>query len=1818
MKRDRWLKRCWKSGLLGLLGWLSISVFACKTLAQQSNIVPDNTLGAESSQVLPNYQGQPIEVITGGATRGINLFHSFREFNVSEGRGAYFFSPNADIQNILTRVTGSNRSDILGTLGTFGESPANLFLINPNGIVFGENASLDVQGSLVATTANSVQFGDRGSFNASIPQLPSQLLTINPSAFLFNAIANQRIINRSRANTNVLGSATMGLQVPNGKSLLLLGGDIDVDSGGLFAFGGRVELGGLSTRGTVGIQENGNNLSFSFPDDVERADVFFRNDAFVNVSSAGGGNININARNVNFSESGLRAGISVGNGTTTSKAGNIVINAIETVSLTKDSYIFNTLQRRATGKAGDIHINTGYLNLDNGSTFVVSTYGNGDAGNLFINVSDAVSLTGRNTEIFNDVEPGAVGNGGEINIKAGSLILSERAQIEASVISGGRNQPAGRGNAGNVNIDVRGNFSLLGVRDNTSDSNNTAIFNTLGNGSVGAGGNINIKANSVLLTDGGQLGTSTFGRGNAGNILIQATDDIFLDKGYVSSLVIRGAVGNGGNISINSGTLTLNNGALLQTSVQSIFNNEPAGLGNAGTIKIDVRDAVTVSERGSRISSTVGNGGIGNGGDISIKAGSLFVDHQAEIIASSFGQGDAGSIFIEALDKISFNNGFAFSTIGREAVGNGGDISIKTGSLFVNGNGQLIASSFGKGDAGNIFIEGRDRVSFNGGSAESDINIGAVGDSGDINIKAGSLFASNDAFISASTYGRGNSGNITLNASDSMNLTNAQIFSTVEAGGVGKGGDIDVKASTLSLFDSAQFVTSVRKADENQLAGQGNAGNINVNVTGAVTFSGIKNGFSSGIFSDAETGTIGNGGSINITSGSLLLSDQAKLLASTHGQGDAGKISITASDSIFINDARIFSTVEAGGVGNAGDIDINAASLSLQNIAQIQTLVRGANDNLPAARGNAGNVNVNVTGTVAIANNQDKYVSGIGSEVGREAIGNAGDINITSGSLLLNNGSQLSTSTSGKGNAGSIFLSAKDSISLTGNARFYSMVRVNAVGKGGNIEIDANSLSLEDSSWLMSSTYGQGSAGSVIINVRDNVLFNGGRIYSTVETRSVGNGGNIFIKAGNLTLDNGSLQTLVRGAYEDFPAGRGNAGEINIDVRDTINISGVDGGVYSLVEEETVGNGGNINIKTGSLLVSNGAELLASILGKGSAGNISIDARENVQFDGANAYSTIGYLGDGNGGDINIKARLLFFTNGTEIGVSTFGIGSAGNLILNARENILFDNTRAYSAVVENAIGNGGEIRINTANLSVINDAFFNTATDGQGSSGNVIIDARGRVLFDKGSVFSSVIENAVGNGGEIRINAELVSLMNKSGLQASTFGRGNAGNIIINARDRISFNEGSLALSQIRQGGVGKGGDIRITTNSLSLTNGSLFTASTFGEGEAGNLQIRANDSINIIGSSISENLTSGLYSTTNENSVGKGGNITVDTKNFRLSEGGLLSTRTRTDSQGGNITVNTDNLEVINGGQLLTTTFSSGRAGAISINATKRVVIDGSDATFNDRIARFPDILDDRDATANSGLFVSSTGSGTTGDIFVTTPKITLDHGGRINAESTSGNGGNINLTVSDLLLMRRSGKISTNAGTAQQGGDGGNIDINSRFIVAIPNENSDITANAFTGAGGKVQITSLGVFGIEPRQTANDITSDITASSEQGVQGVTAINAPDNSAIQNSLNQLSDNPIDANALIANSCFARRDSPQGGTFFIIGKGGLPERPGEGGVSTFATGKMQGVPRENQSSTSRPRWKIGDPIVEPTGVYTLANGKRVLGRECD
>ena len=443
---QRWDSYYWH---LGIATWLAmggaISTSGDCALAQ---ITPDSTLGAESSVVTPtNIDGRTTEQIDGGATRGANLFHSFEKFSVPTG-GAAYFNNAANIQNIFSRVTGTSVSNIDGLLRA--NSTANLFLLNPNGIIFGPNASLNIGGSFLASTASQLNFADGTNFSAT-PHSTTPLLTVSvPIGLQYGGNAGS-ILNQSQASNS--DGYLVGLAVQPGKTLALVGGEVRLDGGSLNAQGGRVEIAGVAEPGAVGLFVDGNGLRLSFPDVVARANVYLDNRAAVNVRASSGGSIAINAQNLNLTRgSRLVAGIAsrLGNGDT--KAGDIEINSTGNVFFDGEgSGAYNQVESKAIGNAGNINVTAGSLFVTNGGELNTSTAGQGNAGNVNVNARDTVSFVGESpnnisSRVYSRVEQTGVGQGGDIYIKTGSLLVSDGAYLNVSTI--------GSADGGNVTIDA--------------------------------------------------------------------------------------------------------------------------------------------------------------------------------------------------------------------------------------------------------------------------------------------------------------------------------------------------------------------------------------------------------------------------------------------------------------------------------------------------------------------------------------------------------------------------------------------------------------------------------------------------------------------------------------------------------------------------------------------------------------------------------------------------------------------------------------------------------------------------------------------------------------------------------------------------------------------------------------------------------------------------------------------------------------------------------------------------------------------------------------------------------------------------------------------------------------------------------------------------------------------------------------------------------------------------------------------------------------------------------------------------------------------
>ena len=1538
-----------------------------------AQITPDATLPNNSNVKLEDKTFN----ITGGTSAGINLFHSFKDFSVPSGWEAVFKN-GADIQNILTRVSGKSISQIDGLIKANGS--ANLFLMNPNGIVFGENARLDIGGSFLATSASGMKFSDGSEFSATNPQAPP-LLKVNitpglqygtsqPGATISNTAnltsqqdlklvadkldlqgelkagrdltlqAQDTVKVRDNVTTPFLAQAGGNLTIQGNQGIDILalnhptqspfvsGGDLSLISDGIISGDARFTSGGNFSLNSVSGQV-ANFVSKYDPIISSNGDVDVAANytgASLLVESKGnirfGGQINITIPDISNLPTGQDTA-TLSNSTALivrSGQNTLAYGGVNSVSV--PGFTSGNLPEGITID-GNV-----FLQPFNGAGGIVDlTTASGDinaqqivTNGGAIDVSSGGAINTGNLFAYNGME-----NGGDIRLEAKNGNIFTGGLYSYSYSESGS---AGSGG------DIRLESTNGGITTNDLYS-----YSYSESGNAGSGGAINLKAANGDITTGNLYSTSDSRSGSGGNggaIGFRANGNI--STGSMNSEA--GSTGNGGDI-----TLTSNAGAIDTTSgaIASEIREGSNGTGRAGTIVFTAKNNIQTAELDASAEK-------GDGSSIQLTSTNGKIDTTKGTVYTESRSGNAGAIFLSAFNNIT--TGRIVSEV--EDTGNGGNITLTSNAGAIDTTSGDITSeirqdSNGTGRAGTIVFTAKNNIQ----TAELDASaekgdgssIQLTSTNGEIDTTKGTVYTESRS---------GNTANIQLQALS--NIRTANIISTINSSDkLARGGDITLISE-----------------------------NGEVRVDGTIT-----------------TNTYGSskGGDINITTGSLSLTDGAQLSTSTFGQGDGGNVKVLATDSVSLVNANIFSTVERGGAGNGGDININAASLSLKG-AQLQTLVREASDNKLAGRRDAGNVNVVVTGAVTIAGKKDSYPSGIFSELGTETI-----------------------------------------------------------GKGGNITISSNSLSLTDGAFLSASTSGQGDTGSITINAPDRVSFDNAFASNNVNSGAVGDAGGIDITTGSLFMSNAELNVST--------FGQGDGGTVNITASDTVSLNGAF--ARSDVGSTAIGEGGDINITTGSLSIKENGLLTSSTSGKGNAGSINIIARNTVSLD-----------------DRDVDQYLTGLS-------SVAGYGS---------------------------VGKGGNINIQAEHLSIKNNAALNADVEptGKGKGGDINLDVKGTILLTTEETYTLKGESA-----------------------------------------RITLG--------VQPGGIGSGGTLKIKAGSLVLRNGGIIKDSTQGHGNAGNIQVNA-DVVDISGSVPSSGLPSGLFTSTN--TTGKAGDIIIDTQIFRIADGAALSARTNADGQGGIIGVNANTFEAINGGQLVSTTSGKGQAGNIFVNATDRVTISGTDINYNDRIVKFPTnnqfvANDIKETGAASGLIVNSTGSANAGNIEATADFIRLEEQGRITAESASaGNGGNITLNVGKLLLLRRgnSSQISTTAGTASVGGDGGDITINAPngFLVAIPNENSDITANAFKGRGGNINIGAREVFGIQRREQQTP-QSDITATgATPDLSGTVQINTADTDP-NNGLIELPVNLVDASNQISKACTPGGSQFQN-EFISTGRGGLPMNP--------------------------------------------------------
>lgn len=618
-----------------------------------------------------------------------------------------------------------------------------MFLINPNGIIFGSKASLDMRpavvrggfsgGSFVATTANAVVLGDSGLFSASEPAV-SKLLSVNPSALFFNSVSRSQIINRSTATTSVLRRSVNGLEVPNGRSLLLVGGDVNIDGGRLTASGGRVELGAVANSGTVGLSIDGNNLRLSFPDAVARTDISLSNGAVVDVSGGGGGEIQLQGRHVTLANKSLIAAATQG-----------------------------------SQNGGEISIQASQLNIKDGSRVRTGTTSSGNAASIKIEANDLVEIADSSL-ISSIATQSATGRSGDIAIATRQLIVRDGAQVFTST--------SGEGHGGTLSVRASDSVELSGAVITPDGTFPSGLFaHTQG---IGAAGNLTITTKQLIVRNGANVSASTFSQGHGGTLEVNASDLVKLSgtvptsdgRDTFASGLFAQTLGSG-----DAGTLTIDTRRLIvEDGAQVVAGTGNGSRGKGGTLTVKASDSVELSGATPDGQNTSGlfarTRGTGDAGNMSVTTGELIVRDRAQVTVSGIASGNAGNLDVTARSiRLQGKGAIAAET----ASGQGGNITLQVQDLLLMRNNSRISATAGTdragGDGGNIKIDTRFLVAVP--SENSDIAANAyTGNGGSVEIAAQGIFGITPrdrptlrSDITASSE-RGVSGTIELNTPD--------------------------------------------------------------------------------------------------------------------------------------------------------------------------------------------------------------------------------------------------------------------------------------------------------------------------------------------------------------------------------------------------------------------------------------------------------------------------------------------------------------------------------------------------------------------------------------------------------------------------------------------------------------------------------------------------------------------------------------------------------------------------------------------------------------------------------------------------------------------------------------------------------------------------------------------------------------------------------------------------------------------------------------------------------------------------------------------
>lgn len=842
-----------RSLTFGVLLFTWVTLTPCSYAQVVTNITADGTLGTTVTPAGNIYN------IDGGTVKGTNQFHSFGQFDVGTGDAAIFNGP-AGTLNVISRVTGGAGSQIDGALVS-NIAGANLFLVNPAGILFGPNAQLAVDGSFHATTADYVGLADGNHFNA-VPSPADALLTAAaPAAFGFLTSSPAPIDVQTGVFDFNVGAFANVLQGAPGQTLSFVGGSVNVGAppgsppaGFVFASGGRINLASVASPGEAAFDGTNINVdTFSQLGDinitgnsiVDAREVFIR-----------GGHLTISGGTV-FPGLFFLAGAPVA----PPDGGEVNIDVSDAVDIIGQPPVLaatgiNTFAGAAfdliPGDVPDIHIKARSLSISDGAQVVASRLGPGNPPDVSVAAETVDVRTGAGISIVNQFD----GPGGTLTVDATNVTLDSQGNPGVTGLAAQSDFHPAYGqpgvpffpffqfpDSGSITINAPGTLSVLGHAQISADS-----F------AFGRSGDITINAGNLVLagegTNTGTIASQSGLAGQSGNVTINATGTIDLQGGFRISANTFGS-GDGGavNVTANQAITMTGESTFISSATDQpldvqldgfaqrfdpffqfffgVATPDYASLRAALGVAPGPGDLMGVLAALNAITDPGGNPLVavtdttpGTGGTISVTSPLLSAQSGAAIETSTAWDGDAGAVAI-TVGSLSLDEGAAIrSRSGADRLdrgltagtGNAGQINVTadnnisiSGRLPSSGEGSSVTTStFGDGNGGDIVLSAGSQVELTSGgnvSADSLALVGTGGGlTGNINITSGGSIVLSDGTISTQAV-TSDGGNIKLTAPNVVRLSGSQITTSVESG-VGGGGNINIDPQFIILNSS--------------------------------------------------------------------------------------------------------------------------------------------------------------------------------------------------------------------------------------------------------------------------------------------------------------------------------------------------------------------------------------------------------------------------------------------------------------------------------------------------------------------------------------------------------------------------------------------------------------------------------------------------------------------------------------------------------------------------------------------------------------------------------------------------------------------------------------------------------------------------------------------------------------------------------------------------------------------------------------------------------------------------------------------------------